>query len=82
MIELREFGKIVELLHHYNHLSALFTQLDTNGDHKISFNEFKKGFELMGEDHSDENHLKKEFNKIDTNKGGFILFDEVRYLKV
>ncbi len=33
----------------------------------------------MGEDNSDENFLKKEFNKIDTNKGGFILFDEVRY---
>jgi hypothetical protein len=32
----------------------------------------------MGEDHSDEKFLKKEFDKIDTNKGGFILFDEVR----
>lgn len=79
MIELREFGKIVELLNHYNKISEVFEQLDTNGDHRISFNEFKQGFDLMGEDSSNEKFLKQEFNKIDTNKGGFILFDEVRY---
>ncbi len=78
-VELKEFGKIVELLNHYNKLSQIFEELDTNDDHRISFSEFKKGFELTGEDSSDEKFLRKEFNKIDTNKGGFILFDEVRY---
>lgn len=80
MIELREFGKIVELLKHYNELHGVFDQLDTNDDHRISFAEFKKGFDLIGEDSSDENYLRREFNKIDTNKGGFILFDEVKIL--
>lgn len=77
MIELREFGKIVELLKHYNDLYAVFDQLDTNDDRRIGFNEFKKGFELSGDNSSDEQFLRREFNKIDTNGGGFILFDEV-----
>lgn len=58
----------------------MFGQLDTNGDKRISFNEFKKGHELIGESDLDDGHLKQEFNKIDTNHGGYILFDEVCYL--
>lgn len=77
MIELREFGKIVELLKHYNELSSIFNELDTNDDRRISFNEFKKGFDLSGDDSSDEQFLRREFSKIDTNGGGYILFDEV-----
>jgi hypothetical protein len=34
----------------------------------------------MGVFNVDENHLKQEFNRIDTNHGGYILFDEVCYL--
>ncbi|CAF0914762.1 unnamed protein product [Rotaria sp. Silwood1] len=77
-VELKEFEKIVEFLHYYNKLSQAFEELDTNDDHRISFSEFKKGFSLLGEDDSDEGYLRQEFNKIDTNKGGYILFDEVR----
>jgi Ca2+-binding EF-hand superfamily protein len=77
-VELKEFGKIVELLHFYDEINKVFEELDTNGDHRISFSEFKKGFHLLNEDYSDEHYLKDEFNKIDTNHGGFILFDEVR----
>ncbi|CAF0806760.1 unnamed protein product [Adineta ricciae] len=75
-VELREFRKIIELLHHYDELSKLFEELDTNDDHRISFHEFKKGFSLLGEDDTDEQFLRKEFNSIDTNRGGYILFDE------
>ncbi len=70
---------MIELLNYYNHLSELFQELDANGDHRVSFNEFKKGFDLLGEDSSDEKFLRKEFDRIDTNKGGFILFDEVKH---
>ncbi|CAF4535313.1 unnamed protein product, partial [Rotaria socialis] len=42
------------------------------------FDEFKKGFELLGEDTPAEESLKQEFDKIDSNDGGYILFDEVR----
>ena len=51
--------------------------MDTNDDHRISFQEFKKGFELLGEDNSDEESLKQEFNAMDSNDGHYVLFDEV-----
>ncbi|CAF1386911.1 unnamed protein product, partial [Adineta steineri] len=41
------------------------------------FSEFKKGHELMGVEDIDEYALRKEFHRIDTNHGGYILFDEV-----
>jgi Ca2+-binding EF-hand superfamily protein len=70
---------MLEFLDYYGELSEMFQELDTNGDRRISFKEFKKGFELTGDNDTDDNYLKAEFNKIDTDKGGFILFDEVRY---
>lgn len=76
-VELKEFSKIVELLEYYSELSKLFEELDTNDDHRVSFNEFKRGFHLLGEDDSDEHYLKEEFKRMDHNGGGFILFDEV-----
>ena len=50
-----------------------------NKDKRISFAEFKKGHELTGHSHVNEHHLKEEFNRIDTNHGGYILFDEVYF---
>ncbi|CAF1433269.1 unnamed protein product [Rotaria sordida] len=75
-VELKEFEKIVQLLKQYDEISKIFEELDTNDDHRIGFNEFKKGFQLLGEDDSDENSLKQEFDAIDSNDGGYILFDE------
>ncbi|CAM2707351.1 unnamed protein product [Rotaria socialis] len=49
LVELKEFAKILELLHYYNKLR---------------------------EDSNDESYLKNEFKQVDTNNGGFILFDE------
>ncbi|CAF1203889.1 unnamed protein product [Rotaria sordida] len=75
-IEFKEFHHLIDLLYYYNKLSDLFGQLDTNKDKRISFNEFKKGHELIGHTNIDEGHLREEFNRIDTNHGGYILFDE------
>ncbi|CAF0873826.1 unnamed protein product [Rotaria sp. Silwood1] len=75
-IEFKEFHRLLDLLYYYNQLSDLFGQLDTNKDKRISFNEFRKGHELMGLSHINDNHLREEFNRIDTNHGGYILFDE------
>ncbi|CAF2757325.1 unnamed protein product [Rotaria sp. Silwood2] len=75
-VELKEFEKIVHLLKQYNEISKIFEELDTNDDHRISFNEFKQGFQLLGEDDSDEDSLQEEFDAIDSNDGGYILFDE------
>ncbi len=78
-VEFKEFHHLLDLLYHYNELSKLFGQLDTNKDKRISFQEFKKGHDLIGHSHISENQLKQEFNRIDTNHGGYILFDEVCY---
>ncbi|CAF0930088.1 unnamed protein product [Adineta steineri] len=75
-VQLREFRRLINLLYFYNELSGLFGQLDTNHDKRISFNEFKKGHELIGDEDIDEYALRKEFHRIDTNHGGYILFDE------
>ncbi|CAF3867090.1 unnamed protein product [Rotaria sordida] len=75
-IEFKEFHRFLDLLYYYNQLSNLFRQLDTNKDKRISFNEFKQGHELIGYSSTDENSLRQEFNRIDTNHGGYILFDE------
>ncbi|CAF4746627.1 unnamed protein product [Rotaria socialis] len=75
-IELKEFQRLIDLLYYYNRLSDLFGQLDTNKDKRISFIEFKKGYKLVGQSNIPENHIREEFNRIDTNHGGYILFDE------
>ncbi|CAF1169894.1 unnamed protein product [Adineta steineri] len=76
-VELKEFRHLINLLYFYNKLSTLFGQLDTNHDKRISFSEFVKGHELIGDEDTDEDELRHEFNRIDTNHGGYILFDEV-----
>ena len=81
-VELKEFEKIVQLLQKYDQISQVFEQLDTNDDHRISFQEFKKGFQLLNENAGSEDHLKQEFDSIDSNHGGSILFDEVTDWKV
>ncbi|CAG8816492.1 22415_t:CDS:2, partial [Cetraspora pellucida] len=55
-------------------------QLDKNKDKRISFEEFKKGYKLMGICRLSNDEIKAEFDKIDTNHGGYILFDEVKLI--
>ena len=78
-MEFPEFHHLIELLYYYNELSNLFGQLDTNKDKRISYSEFKKGHQLIGRTDLDDYQLKEEFHQIDTNHGGYILFDEVKY---
>ncbi|CAF4183602.1 unnamed protein product [Adineta steineri] len=79
-VQLREFRHLIELLCLYNEFSIVFGQLDKNHDKKISFSEFVKGHELIDHEDMDEDELRDEFDRIDTNHGGCILFDEVCYI--
>ncbi|CAG8570169.1 13532_t:CDS:2 [Racocetra fulgida] len=81
-IERDEFPRLIELLYYYNELYDLFQQLDKNKDKRITFEEFKKGYKLMGIGRLSNDEIKEEFNKIDTNHGGYILFDEVKLIIV
>ncbi|KAJ3223427.1 hypothetical protein HK099_001151 [Clydaea vesicula] len=75
-IEKDEFVSLIKLLNHYDSLFKVFQKLDTDKDKRISLKEFIKGYELIGLDTKDAAKLKSEFEKIDTNNGGYILFEE------
>jgi len=75
-IDFKEFGRLIDLLHYYNKLFQIFKKLDIDNDRRIDFNEFKKGYELMEINVDSNKELKAKFDEIDTNLGGYILFDE------
>ena len=56
----------------------MFNRLDTTDDRRIDVTEFKKGLEFVAKwgVKIAEDQVDTEFGKIDTNGGGFILFDE------
>ncbi|CAG8583402.1 28424_t:CDS:2, partial [Dentiscutata erythropus] len=75
-VQREEFGRLLDLLFYYKELHEIFKSLDVDHDRRITFEEFKKGHKLiLLEGYSDEK-LKEEFDSIDKNKGGLILFDE------
>jgi len=74
-IEFNEFKLFMKLLKQYHQYSILFSKLDFDHDKRVSLNEFIKGHNLAGIIIDDSN-AKAEFQKIDTNSGGYILFDE------
>ncbi|RIB22890.1 hypothetical protein C2G38_2172771 [Gigaspora rosea] len=76
-IQLKEFDRLIDLLYYYDEVYHIFQQLDKNKDKRISFEEFKKGHELVGLQHHSADELKKDFDEIDTNQGGYILFEEL-----
>ncbi|CAB4414428.1 unnamed protein product [Rhizophagus irregularis] len=75
-INFKEFGRLIDLLYYYNNLFQVFKKLDIDNDRRINFNEFKKGYELMGIKVDSSEELKSKFDEIDTNHGGYILFEE------
>ncbi|CAH1767487.1 2905_t:CDS:2, partial [Entrophospora sp. SA101] len=75
-VDLSEFGNLLDLLYYYDDLYKQFQKLDKNKDKRISYAEFKKGHELVGINANSDEELKAEFDKIDTNHGGYILFEE------
>lgn len=75
-IEFCEFRLFLVYLQQYVELWKIFDDIDSGNDRRISFEEFEmalpklSGFGVQVEDAQDE------FNKIDTNGGGKILFEE------
>jgi len=74
-VKKHEFTILLRNLHLYNHLWMVFEQIESDVDRRVDLNEFKAGFSKLGLPMDDET-AEAEFNLIDTNGGGFILFDE------
>ena len=75
-IQKKEFKMLFTLIVEYDHLHQKFSELDSNGDHRISFEEFVQGAKILGMEGSTPQKLKSLFDGIDSNAGGKILFDE------
>merc|ERR1712002_727430 len=74
-IEFKEFRYFLQSLRQYFEYWEAFTRVDDNDDRRIDLVEFKANQAMM-EVWVGKIDAEEEFKKIDTNGGGFILFDE------
>ena len=74
-IELREFKFFLLSLRQYFEYWEAFRRADENFDKRISLNEFVSQKDTI-EKWVGPINAEEEFKKIDTNNGGFVLFDE------
>ena len=71
-----EFRIILVYLRQYFEYYVMFCRIDSSQDFKISINEFKKAIPTLEKWGIKINDPESEFNKIDINHGGVIMFDE------
>ena len=74
-VEKNEFKTLLRYLVAFHRVFEVFSQIDSSQDRRVDFEEFKKGLPLLGIDMT-EQQAKAEFDGVDTNHGGIILFDE------
>ena len=77
-VEWAEFRLLLVYLRQYFEIDAAYNRLDSSDDRRLSLPEFRSGVELLGTWGIDipEGEVQAEFDSIDTNGGGVILFDE------
>jgi Ca2+-binding EF-hand superfamily protein len=75
-IEKCEFRLLLWYVKQYFEIWQMFEAVDTSGDHRVDINEFKRAIPKMAEWGVEIKDPQAEFNTIDTNHGGQILFDE------
>jgi Ca2+-binding EF-hand superfamily protein len=69
-----DFQQLINNLFWYNRIYYTFSQIDADGDHRLSKDEFIYSFSLLKL--SSSYKAKDVFETIDVNQGGVILFDE------
>jgi len=74
-VQMSEFKSLLINLIYFSRVYYVFDAADTDDDHRITLNEMKKGCSLMGLRMSDR-EVQQEFEKMDANGGGLVLFDE------
>jgi Ca2+-binding EF-hand superfamily protein len=71
-----EFKYLIQYLRDYSNYWFVFNQIDTSKDRRVSLEEFEKAVPLLEQRGLKVPNAKAIFHKIDTNNGGYILFDE------
>jgi len=74
-VEKKEFPSLLVNLLYFNALFDAFDGIDTDDDRRIDFDEFRHGLKLLDMKLSAK-QAQAEFNDIDENGGGVVLFDE------
>lgn len=75
-VELREFRYLLLSLKQYFSYYQMFDAVDKDDDRRVTVNEFMQAQDLIESFGVKFDDPREEFNKIDTNGGGMILFDE------
>jgi len=73
-VQKKEFKPLLGALLYFNKIFWLFNEVDGD-DRRLNFDEFKKCLVILGQRMSDSD-AQHEFQQIDRNRGGIILFDE------
>lgn len=71
----KEFPAFLRNLFYFNKLWEAFDDIDTDDDRRIDFAEFQQGLGFVGMRLS-ASETKREFESLDDNDGGVVLFDE------
>lgn len=74
-VEKKEFWQLLNNLVAYNQLYQAFDDIDTGDDRRVDCEEFIRGVKYLALDLPKEAAV-REFQRIDTNGGGQVLFDE------
>jgi Ca2+-binding EF-hand superfamily protein len=74
-VEKREFAALLRNIYYFNKLWDAFEDVDSDHDRRIDAKEFHEGCQKLGSQMSFE-EAEAEFNKMDRNGGGQVLFDE------
>eukprot|EP00047_Mylnosiga_fluctuans_P011490 m.21728 g.21728 ORF g.21728 m.21728 type:complete len:179 (+) comp3660_c0_seq1:40-576(+) len=74
-VERHEFITLIRNIFYFNRVFKVFDDIDKNDDRRLTLEEFTKGLPHLGL-HLSAAEAKATFNEIDSNHGGFILFDE------
>ena len=71
----REFSMFLDYLLFFSDMWAEFQQIDTDGDGRLTLQEFGAAAQRLGDPLSPV-EARREFRKMDENGGGYVLFDE------